>query len=126
MRSRSIPSPLRTALIGLRAFEPPRKLAKAPASCRASGAERLVIELPNNTRDKTSSSGSAGFEPKAITGRSAVPVTLSLAVKLELVFSAVMVMAGSGGELPEKRMSPLVSAKRLPAKSYLTRPGTKC
>ena len=42
--------------------------ATAAASCRASGAERLVIEVPNNRRESSSSSGSAGMLVKLISG----------------------------------------------------------
>ena len=60
IRSRSRPTARRSALIGSRLPEPDCSAATAEASCSASGADRLVIEVPNRIRDSSSSCGSGG------------------------------------------------------------------
>ena len=45
--------------------------ATAAASCRASGADRLVIDVPNSRRESSSSCGSAGVLVNPISGLSA-------------------------------------------------------
>jgi len=68
MRRRSRPIALRSALIGSRLPEPDLSAATADASWSASGADRLVIEVPNRIRDSSSSSGSGGELAKVISG----------------------------------------------------------
>ena len=68
IRSRSSPTARRSALIGSRLPEPDWSAATADASCSASGADRLVIEVPNRIRDSSSSCGSCGTLAKLISG----------------------------------------------------------
>jgi hypothetical protein len=53
-----------------------------------------VTELPNNSRDSTSSCASAGVELKAICGAWAVPLTLIDAVIPSAVVLATISMTG--------------------------------
>ena len=68
MRRRSRPTARRTLLIGSRPPEPDWSAATALASWSASGADRLVIEVPNRMRDNSSSCGSCGTLAKVISG----------------------------------------------------------
>ena len=91
--------------------------ATAEASWSASGADRLVIEVPNRIRDSSSSCGSGGVLAKVISGLSPVPWTRTLASRPWTCASAWMSSSGSGGLSPRKRMTPRSSLKLRPAKS---------
>ena len=63
--------------------------ATADASCSASGADRLVIEVPNRIRDSNSSCGNCGTEVKAISGLQPGAATVTAASSaLDLRFGA--------------------------------------
>ena len=93
MRSRSSPTARRTALIGSRLPDPELSDATAVASCNASGADKLVIPVPNRMRDSSSSCGNCGTLVKAISGlqpgalhrdRGIDPLHLRLGANVEL------------------------------------------
>ena len=96
---------------------PDRNAATADASWSASGADKAVIDVPNNIRDSNSSWGSAGTLAKMISGLSPVPVTLTVAATPWTLASARMSSNGSGGLSPWKRMTPRSSRKLRPANS---------
>ena len=91
--------------------------ATAEASCSASGADKLVIDVPNRIRDSNSSWGSGGTLAKVISGLRPVPRTMTLASRPWTCASARMSSNGSGGLSPRKRMTPRSSRKLRPANS---------